>query len=175
MTTPPPEQRAPAVFFDRDGTLMPDVNYCGRPEDVHVFADAAEALRRVKNAGYKIIVITNQSGIGRGYFTEAAYREVERELERQLGAGLIDATYFCPDLPDSGSVRRKPQPGMIFEAERDHQIDLARSFFVGDKAIDAECGRNAGVRTILLNAEGPTDWSVRSLTEAADVILANAR
>lgn len=175
MTTRPPEQRAPAVFFDRDGTLMPDVNYCGRPEDVHVFADAAEALRRVKNAGYKIIVITNQSGIGRGYFTEAAYREVERELERQLGAGLIDATYFCPDLPDSGSVRRKPQPGMIFEAERDHQIELARSFFVGDKAIDAECGRNAGARTILLNAEGSADWSVRSLTEAADVILANAR
>ncbi len=169
------EQRVPAVFFDRDGTLLPDVNYCGRPEDVHVFDDAAEALRRLKGAGYKIIVITNQSGIGRGYFTEAAYREVEREVDRQLGAGLIDATYFCPDLPNSGSLRRKPQPGMIHEAVRDHGIDLERSFFVGDKAIDAECGRNAGVRTILLNIDGAADWTVRSLTEAADVILANAR
>ena len=175
MTTLPAEQRSPAVFFDRDGTLMPDVNYCGRPEDVHVFGDAAETLRRLKAAGYKIIVITNQSGIGRGYFTEAAYRDVERELERQLGAGLIDATYFCPDLPDSGSPRRKPEPGMIFEAQRDHQIDLARSFFVGDKAIDAECGRRAGVRTVLLHSEAPADWRVSSLSEAADVILANAR
>ena len=154
---------------------MPDVNYCGRPADVHVFADAPETLRRLKNAGYKIVVITNQSGIGRGYFTEAAYREVERELERQLGAGLIDATYFCPDLPESGSVRRKPQPGMIFEAQRDHAIDLERSFFVGDKAIDAECGRNAGVRTILLHAAGAADWTVSSLTDAANVILANGR
>ena len=173
MTISPPEERSAAVFFDRDGTLMPDVNYCGRPEDVHVFPDAAEALRRLKHAGYKIIVITNQSGIGRGYFTEAAYREVEREVERQLGSGLIDATYFCPDLPDSGSQRRKPEPGMILEAEHDHQIDLARSFFVGDKAIDAECGRNAGMRTILLQSGGAADWTVNSLTEAADVILAN--
>src|SRR3712207_4689473 len=138
MTTSPPEPRTPAVFFDRDGTLMPDVNYCGRAEDVHIFADAGTALRRLKDAGYKIIVITNQSGIGRGYFTEAAYREVEREVQRQLGPGLIDATYFCPDLPESGSPRRKPEPGMILEAERDHAIDLTRSFFVGDKAIDAE-------------------------------------
>lgn len=175
MTTSPPDRRTPAVFFDRDGTLMPDVNYCGRPEDVHVFADASEALRRLKAAGYKIIVITNQSGIGRGYFSEAAYREVEREVERQLGPGLLDATYFCPDLPDSNSRRRKPQPGMIFEAEREHEIDLTRSFFVGDKAIDAECGRNAGVRTILLHTDGAADWRVSSLTEAADVILANAR
>ena len=175
MTTSSPEQRTPAVFFDRDGTLMPDVNYCGKPEDVHVFGDASAALRRLKDAGYKIIVITNQSGIGRGYFSEAAYREVEREVERQLGPGLIDATYFCPDLPDSGSPRRKPQPGMIFEAERDYGIDLARSFFVGDKALDAECGRNAGVRTILLNSAGPADWTVPSLTRAAEVIIANAR
>ena len=175
MTTSRPEQRTPAVFFDRDGTLMPDVNYCWKPEDVHVFGDAGEALRQLKDAGYKIIVITNQSGIGRGYFSEAAYRDVEREVERQLGPGLINATYFCPDLPDSGSTRRKPAPGMIHEAERDHQIDLARSFFVGDKAIDAECGRNAGVRTVLLNSSGVADWTASNLTEVAAVILANGR
>ena len=166
-------EQSPAVFLDRDGTLMPDVDYCGRPEHVQVFPDAADALRRLKHAGYKLIVITNQSGIGRGYFTEEAYREVEREFERQLGPGLIDATYFCPDHPENASDRRKPQPGMIFEADRDHQLDLARSYFIGDKPIDAECGRNAGTRTILLHAEGDADWKAASLTEAANIILAN--
>ena len=170
-----PNDRWPAVFLDRDGTLMRDVNYCGRPQDVHVFADAPEALKRLKAAGYKLIVITNQSGIGRGYFTEEAYREVERELERQLGTGFLDATYFCADHPDNASPRRKPQPGMIHEAEREHGLDLARSFFIGDKAIDAECGRNAGTRTILLNSGGDADWHARNLAEAADIILANGR
>ncbi|MDQ6859704.1 MAG: HAD family hydrolase [Verrucomicrobiota bacterium] len=168
------DERRPAVFFDRDGTLMLDVNYCGNPEDVHVFPDAAKALRRLKDAGYTLIVITNQSGIGRGYFTEEAYRAVEQEVERQLGSGLIDATYFCPDHPDKASARRKPEPGMIFEAARDHDLDLARSFFVGDKPIDAECGRKAGARTILLNSDAAADWRARSLTEAANIILANA-
>lgn len=170
MTT---NKRSPAVFLDRDGTLMPDVNYCSRPEQVQIFSESADALRRLKHAGYKLIVITNQSGIGRGYFSEDAYCEVEREVERQLGPGLIDATYFCPDHPENASDRRKPQPGMIFEAERDHHLDLARSYFIGDKAIDAECGRNAGTRTILLHAEGCADWRAASLTEAADIILAN--
>lgn len=168
-----PNERSPAVFFDRDGTLMPDVSYCSRPEDVRVFAHAAESLRRLKSAGYKLIIITNQSGIGRSYFSEEAYREVEREVERQLGAGLINATYFCPDHPDRASSRRKPGADMVHEAERDHQLDLARSFFVGDKAIDAECGRNAGTRTILLNCEGVADWHVKNLREAADIILAH--
>lgn len=156
---------------------MRDVEYCGKQEDVHVFGGAAAALRRIKEKGYKIIVVTNQSGIGRGYFTEPEYREVEREVARQLGPDLIDATYFCPDLPESGSSRRKPAPGMIFEAAEAHQLDLSRSFFVGDKAIDAQCGRNAGVRTIIvqtglqpdLNAGG--DWTARDLLEAADIIL----
>lgn len=166
-------ERSPAVFFDRDGTLMPDVDYCSNPADVHLFPDAREALRRLKDAGYKIIIITNQSGIGRGYFTEEAYREVEREVERQLGAGLVDATYFCPDHPEGATARRKPEPGMVVEAAREHDLELARSFFVGDKAIDAECGRKAGTRTILLRSDAPADWRADSLTEASNIILAN--
>jgi D-glycero-D-manno-heptose 1,7-bisphosphate phosphatase len=168
----------PAIFLDRDGTLMRDVDYCGNPDEVEVFPQVPEALRRLKEAGSKLIVVTNQSGIGRGYFTEAEYRAVEAEFNRQIGNGLIDASYFCPDLPTSSSIRRKPGPGMIFEAQRDHLLDLRRSFLIGDKASDIACGRNAGVRTILVQtgygageADCGADWIARDLAEAAEIIL----
>ena len=140
------------------------------------------ALRRLRGAGFKIFVITNQSGVGRGYFTEEDYRAVEGEVARQIGPGVIDGTYFCGDLPDSGSTHRKPAPGMVFDAQREHDLDLARSFFVGDKALDAECGRAAGVRTIVVrtgieNPPGPSgaDWDAADLSEAAEIILQHAR
>src|SRR5947207_14099747 len=88
-----------AVFLDRDGTIMRDVDYCGDPKDVEVFAGVSDALRRLNERGYKLIVITNQSGIGRKLFTETRYREVEAEVVRQIGNGLVDATYHCPHLP----------------------------------------------------------------------------
>ena len=171
-------ETSPAVFLDRDGTLMRDVDYCGNPGDVEVFPEAAEALRRLKQNGYKLIVITNQSGIGRGYFTETDYRAVEAEFLRQLGNGLIDASYHCPERPGSASIRRKPGPGMIFEAQRDHRIDLSKSFLIGDKASDIWCGRNAEVRTILVQTgygageEGcGADWVARDIAHAAEIIL----
>lgn len=173
-----PDESWPAVFLDRDGTLMHDADYCGDPRKVEVYPQAGPALRRLKHAGYKLVIITNQSGIGRGYFTEEEYGAVEAEFLRQLGAGLIDASYFCPDLPTSASVRRKPGPGMIFEARRDHGLDLRRSFFVGDKASDIGCGQNAGVRTILVRTgygaaekNSLADWTVGDIAEAADIIL----
>jgi len=182
MTASLPNEQPPAVFLDRDGTLMRDVQYCGDPKKVEVFAGVKDALRRLKRAGFKNYVITNQSGIGRGYFTEDDYRAVEAEVERQIGVGLIDSTYFCPDLPDSGSSRRKPAPGMVFEAQRDHHLDLARSFFVGDKPLDAECGRAAGLRTIVVQTgiektEDATgaDWDARDMAEAVEIILQHAR
>lgn len=178
METAADNPKSAAVFLDRDGTIMTDVEYCGDPRRVQVFAETPEALRRLRHAGYKIIIITNQSGIGRGYFTEENYRAVEREVERQVGHGLIDATYFCPDLPETDSVRRKPEPGMILEAARDYGIDLGRSFMIGDKQIDAECGRRGGVRTILVqsgqeqhNSAAVSDWTAADLTEAAEIIL----
>jgi D-glycero-D-manno-heptose 1,7-bisphosphate phosphatase len=173
-----PNESWPAVFFDRDGTLMEEVDYCGDPGDVKVFPQAGSALRRLKENGYKLVIITNQSGIGRGYFSEEEYRRVEAEFLRQLGDGLIDASYFCPDLPTSASIRRKPAPGMVFEAQRDHRIDLRRSFFVGDKASDIGCGANAGVRTILVRTgyghsekNCNADWMVEDIAEAAELIL----
>jgi D-glycero-D-manno-heptose 1,7-bisphosphate phosphatase len=172
------DEKSRAVFVDRDGTIMHDAGYCSDPMQVHVFEGVREALRRLKRKGYKLIIITNQSGIGRGFFTLDQYRAVETEVLRQLGPGLIDATYFCPDTPQQPSKCRKPAPGMILQAARDHYIDLARSFFIGDKEIDAECGRNAGVRTIrvLTGFDKMTDgscadWVAEDLKHAADIVL----
>jgi D-glycero-D-manno-heptose 1,7-bisphosphate phosphatase len=172
------DEKSRAVFVDRDGTIMHDADYCSDPKQVHVFEGVREALRRLKRKGYKLIIITNQSGVGRGFFTLEQYRAVETEVWRQLGPGLIDATYFCPDTPEQPSKCRKPAPGMILQAARDHYIDLARSFFIGDKEIDAECGRNAGVRTIRVRTgfdkmtDGScADWVAEDLKHAADIVL----
>src|SRR5207247_4807636 len=143
----------------------------------NIFPRVAEALRRLKSNGFKLIIITNQSGIGRGFFTVEQYRAVEAEVLRQLGDGLIDATYFCPDVPGQHSSCRKPAPGMIVEATKQHQIDLTRSFLIGDKEIDVECGRNAGVRTIRVKtgperetAGSTADWITEDVPAAAEVI-----
>jgi D-glycero-D-manno-heptose 1,7-bisphosphate phosphatase len=177
MTGSPNESR-PAVFLDRDGTLMHDVDYCGDPSKVKVYPQSAAALRRLKENGYKLVIVTNQSGIGRGYFSEEQYRVVEAEFLRQLGDDLIDASYYCPDLPTSSSIRRKPGPGMVFEAQRDHLLDLRRSFFIGDKASDIGCGLNAGVRTILVRTgygeaekNCGADFVAEDIAEAVEIIL----
>src|SRR5438067_6119521 len=115
-----------AVFIDRDGTIMHDADYCSDPKQVQIFEGAPAALRRLKSAGYKIIVITNQSGIGRGFFTEEQYRAVEAEVSRQLGNNLIDATYFCPDSPGQTSKCSKQAPGMVLEAAHEHDVDIGR-------------------------------------------------
>ena len=168
---------SPAVFVDRDGTIMEDCDYCSYPKDVRIFPGVPEALRRLKSRGFKLIVITNQSGIGRGLMTVEQYRAVEAEVLRRLD-DLIGATYFCPDVPGQHSSCRKPAPGMILQAKREHGIDLSRSFFIGDKEIDVECGRNAGVRTIRVQSgfqHGTTgstaDWVAKDLPAATEIIL----
>jgi D-glycero-D-manno-heptose 1,7-bisphosphate phosphatase len=139
-----------AVFFDRDGTLMEEVEYCSDPSRVKLIPGVPEALDELKRAGLLAVIVTNQAGIGRGYFTEAQYHAVQAELLRQIGGHRIDASYFCADAPGVPSLRRKPPPGMLLEAAAEFQIDLATSFTVGDKASDIECGRRAGTRTILV-------------------------
>src|SRR5256886_3729890 len=168
----------PAVCVDRDGTIMHDADYCSDPKQVQIFDGAAATLRRLKDAGYKIIVITNQSGIGRGFFSEKQYHAVESEVLRQLGNNLIDATYFCPDAPGKPSKCRKPEPGMVLEAVRDHDVDLSRSFLIGDKEIDAECAHNAGVRAIRVRTEfdkmtdgSCADWVADDLPAAVEIII----
>ena len=105
-----------AVFFDRDGTLMEEVHYCGDPQKVRVYAGVSAGLRKLKQAGFRTFIVTNQSGIGRGLISEAQYSAVQQEVLSQIGEGLIDASYFCPDAPGTASTRRKPEPGMLFEA-----------------------------------------------------------
>ena len=165
-----------AVFFDRDGTLMEDVHYCSEPANVRVFAGVPEALARLKQAGFAVIVISNQAGIGRGLFSDAQYHAVQAEFLRQAG-GFIDASYYCPDAPGQPSACRKPEPGMVLRAAAEHSIDLAQSFFVGDKSIDVECGRRAGTRTILVQTgygageACEADFVCADSVEAVNVIL----
>lgn len=171
-----------AVFIDRDGTIIEDADYCSHPKQVKLLPGVSQALRRLKSKGFKLIVITNQSGIGRGFFTVDDYRAVESEVLRQLGHDLLDGTYFCPDVPGQDSSHRKPSPGMVSQAKREHGIDLTRSFFIGDKEIDVECGRNAGVRTIRVQTGfdrdvngSAADWVARDLPAAVRIILDRER
>jgi HAD superfamily hydrolase (TIGR01662 family) len=166
----------PAVFFDRDGTLMEEVHYCGDPAQVRLYAGVPEGLRRLKQAGFRTFIVSNQSGIGRGLIDEAQYRAVQAELLAQIGEGLIDASYFCPDAPWVPSKRRKPEPGMVFEAAAEFGVDLARSYMIGDKSADVECGKRAGVKTILvLTGYGAEqncvpDYRARDVAEAMEMV-----
>jgi D-glycero-D-manno-heptose 1,7-bisphosphate phosphatase len=147
-----------AIFLDRDGTLMRDTGYCSNPCEVEVLEDVARLLPELRKAGFKLIIVTNQSGIGRGYFTEKDFWAVQRELEKQLGPGVIDATYFCADTPQNASDRRKPNPGMLLQAAEELGIDLKQSYMVGDKRSDAEAGIRAGVKaTILFGKDAASD------------------
>jgi D-glycero-D-manno-heptose 1,7-bisphosphate phosphatase len=167
-----------AVFFDRDGTLIQDADYCDDPAKVKVFEGTADALRQLKSQDFKIVIVTNQSGIGRGFMTEEDYRAVEREFESQLGSALIDVTYFCPHSPEESCACRKPEPGMLLQAAEEHQIDLRKSYFVGDKDSDMECGQRAGTKTILVQTgygrsadHARPDAVVAGVKEAAAYIL----
>ncbi|HEY1341293.1 MAG TPA: HAD family hydrolase [Bryobacteraceae bacterium] len=169
--------KSPAIFLDRDGTLMEDPGYINDPRLVKLYPEASDALRKLRAAGYRTFIVTNQSGIGRGLITETQYRAVETEFLRQLGADLIDASYYCPDLPGVPSTRRKPEPGMVLEAAAEHGVDLARSYFIGDKCSDIECGKRAGMRTILvLTGEGASqqcnpDFIVAGIADAVHIVL----
>jgi D-glycero-D-manno-heptose 1,7-bisphosphate phosphatase len=170
----------PAIFLDRDGTLIEEVNFLSRVEHLRVFKYTENALRRLKDAGFLLIVVTNQSGIGRGLYTEADMHAIHDEMQRRTGS-LIDGFYFCPHLPDEGCSCRKPGIGMFLQAETDHAIDIAASWMIGDKKIDVNAGINAGTRTVMVrtgygavhSADPGTvaDLIASDLHEAAEMIL----
>ena len=138
-----------AAFIDRDGTLIEEVNFLSNVDDLRVFPFTYDAVKSLKDAGFLIIVVTNQSGIGRGVYGEAEMNQIHDEMQLQLD-NMIDAFYFCPHLPEGGCYCRKPSLGMIEAAGRDLSIDMSRSWFVGDKDLDVEIGLNAGLRTVLV-------------------------
>ena len=144
-----------AIFLDRDGTINVDYGYLYRPSDLRFIDGAIEAMRMLCDEGYKIIIITNQSGIGRGYFTEAQYLEFSDELCTQLrDRGVtITETMMCPHAPEHKCSCRKPNPKMILEAMELYDITAEGSYMFGDKPSDVECGEAAGVTSRLITAE----------------------
>ena len=162
-----------AVFFDRDGTLCRNANYMSRWEDFEPFDDGLRELPRLKEAGFKLIGISNQSGIARGLVKEEFVKEVGGYFMRKHG---FDAFYYCPHHPDDLCSCRKPSPGMLYSARRDSGIDLRNSYMIGDSAADVLAARAAGARAIFVNTgtEGPSgapDYVARSLRDAVNYIL----
>ncbi len=131
-----------AVFIDRDGTMAKDVPYCRRPEDFELFPNTAKAIRMLNQHGFKVIVITNQSGIGRGYFTEDTLGKIHQKMKDELAkqGAYVDDIYYCPHHPDDGCDCRKPGTKLPLQAARKHQLDLKNSFMVGDMEMDIGMG-----------------------------------
>ncbi|HKW01787.1 MAG TPA: HAD family hydrolase [Vicinamibacterales bacterium] len=149
----------PAVFLDRDGTMVRDVGYLSRLEDLHWFPYTVDAVRLLNRAGFLVFVTTNQGGVGLGFYPEAFVRQTHEEMAAYItaGGGRVDGWYYCPHHPRATieSLRvdcdcRKPAPGMVRQAQQRFAIDLARSFVVGDKAGDLGLARSVGARGVLV-------------------------
>jgi D,D-heptose 1,7-bisphosphate phosphatase len=162
-----------AVFLDRDGTLIVDTGFPSRPEEVRILPGVPEALSALGDAGYRLVVVTNQSGIGRGLLTEEDYRRVHREVERRLDI-RFDGVYHCPHRPEAKCSCRKPAPGMLLRAAEEHSIDLASSWAVGDRERDVRAGLAAGCGAVLLGGGPlpPGARAARDLPHAVELILA---
>jgi D-glycero-D-manno-heptose 1,7-bisphosphate phosphatase len=142
----------PAVFLDRDGTINEEMGYINHLSRFRLLPQAVAAIRRLNAAGLKVVVITNQSGSARGYFPPALVDQVHAHLNQLLAAGgaHLDGVYACLHHPDAGCACRKPQPTLIQQAARDLDLDLTRSYLVGDRYKDIETAANAGVKGILV-------------------------
>jgi len=184
-----------AVFLDRDGTINVDKDYLHRSEDFEFIPGAPQAIRRLKDAGFLVIVVTNQSGIARGFYSREAVCRLHEHLQLEMRAvgAQIDAFYLCPHHPTAGTGAyqvdcscRKGAPGMLLQAASDHRIDLERSFMVGDKLADIEAGQAAGCSSLLVRtgygardeprvaAQFPGTRVFEDLAGAADYILTKA-
>jgi heptosyltransferase-2 len=162
-----------AIFLDKDGTIIEDKNYLNSFDDLVIFPLSKKSLQKLKNAGFKLIGVTNQSGIGRGIVDEKFVLESNEHLEKKLG---IDAFYYCPHHPDDKCTCRKPEPMMMLRARLDHGIDLKRSYVIGDKESDVLLGRNTSAIGILISstplfANSSAAFIARDLKEAAEWII----
>src|SRR5438477_9537978 len=176
-----------AIFLDRDGTMIVEKNYLHRPEDVDIFPATPIGLKKLCDAGFKLFIVSNQSGVGRGYFTLTDVNRVNERLVELLAHDGVrfEKIYIALEAPEQPSRGRKPSPQFLFDARDEFSIDLSQSYMVGDKLIDLECGWNAGVRkSILVRTGYGAEWErsgfekvaranvVDGLAEAAEWILA---
>jgi D-glycero-D-manno-heptose 1,7-bisphosphate phosphatase len=145
-----------AIFLDRDGTLMEEKEYLHRPEDVAIFPATAGALRRLQEAGFKLFIVSNQAGVGRGYFTLEDVAKVNRRLVEDLEREGVrfEKIYVAPEAPGQPSRARKPSPQFLLDARNEFGVRLEESYMIGDKLLDLECGWNAGVKKSILVRTG---------------------
>ncbi len=167
----------PAIFIDRDGTVNRDCPYCRNAEEIEIYQDIFHPLEELSRE-YYIIMVTNQSGVSRGYFTEQDLEGMHRKIRNEVEGhgGRIDAVYHCPHLPGAGCRCRKPGIGMIRDAMRDFDIDMSRSFFVGNSKADMEAGRRAGIPTICVrgDADAVGDFAAVDFNGMLEIIKKNA-
>ena len=169
-----------AVFLDRDGVIMDDVGHCSSPDDVHIIEGVAESLRKLRKAGFKLIVVTNQSGIARGKFTVEEYYEITRHIESILAKedAHFDAVYFCPHHEEKGEAPyrveckcRKPHPGMLKRALSEWALEPRKCWMAGDSPRDVEAARHAHVKPIAIGFEDEDAPCYESLAQATEHIL----
>lgn len=169
-----------AVFLDRDGIVTKDVHYCRCPEDLELLPRVPQAIKLLNEHCYKVVILTNQSGVGRGYFNEKTLAEIHEKMKDELAkeGAVVDAIYYCPHHPDDNCSCRKPKPQLVFRAVQEHNLELQGAFMVGDRPIDIELGRQAGCRTILVRSspskyvKQKPDFFAPDLTAAVDIMLA---
>ena len=172
------------VFLDRDGTIASDVSYCRRVEDFEILTGVPEAIKLLNQNDFRVIVITNQSGIARGYFTEKTLEQIHRKTVTELAEknARVDAIYYCPHHPDEGCGCRKPGTDLFRQAGQEHNIDIVSSYMVGDRDMDIRAGKAIGCKTVLVTTgpddvivadAGLADFTGDSLLEAARWIVSN--
>ena len=185
LKTKPPKMR-PAIFLDRDGTVNREIGYLSEPEKFELLPNALAGLKQMQDMGYRLVIVTNQGGIGLGYFTKEDFYRVNKKMLTEVSqAGvMLDKIYFCPHSKAENCPCRKPELGLILRAKEELNLDLSHSFFIGDSEIDIQAGARAGMKTILLsNVAAPDliefetkpDFVAKDLVEAAEVILKQER
>lgn len=165
-----------AVFLDRDGTINVDRNYLSDPAQLELIPGVGPALRRLMDAGFLLFIVTNQSGIGRGYYTLADMHAVNKRLCEVLAKDGVrfEKIYFAPEAPEEPSRGRKPSPQFLFDARDEFDLDLTQSYMVGDKLIDLECGWNAGVKkSILVRTGYGTDVEKKDAASIARAVVSD--
>ena len=164
------------MFLDRDGTIAEEAGYLNHPSRFHIFSSAAPAIRRLNEAGLAVIVVSNQSGVSRGYFPESLVWQVNERMQRELSAAgaRLDAVYYCPHGSADGCDCRKPKTGMIERAAREHHLDVPRSYVVGDRYADMELAFRAGCKAVFVRTGyglGEETWHAKNWPRQPDALV----